>query len=304
MKLVLSGRQSADLGVPVVPLSRLHAAPAIALLSRLGSRVLLGVRAAGCQLSRGGGFDVVVAPATSVSSAVDASNEAVSSNARPRVIRSAALVLAVPAWEAAVIAPPELAGEAARWARLEPSPEISVHVVYGNRVTSLPFAAVVDSPVRWVMDKTGPAGLHTGQYLAASVPAAGSIVDLPASRLRAELLPELERLFPETSDADVEDFFITRERRALIRQIPGAQRLRASQTGLPRLALAGAWTDTGWPDTMEGAVRSGLRAAWRVLLEMGGGSPAGFEAAAGNTGLPGDGATAQAGGPASLAPAR
>jgi squalene-associated FAD-dependent desaturase len=309
MRTLLSGRQNADLGVPVVPLSRLHAAPAIALLSRLGSRVLLGVRAAGCRLSRDGGFDIVVAPAAPVTGAVDASSDEHSASARPRVIRSAALVLAVPAWEAAAIAPPELATDAARWASLKPSPVVSVHVVYSRPVTSLPFAAVVDSPVRWVMDKTGPAGLHTGQYLAASVPDAGSYVDLPASRLRAELLPELERLFPAAADADIEDFFTTRERRALIRQIPGSERLRARQPGLRGLALAGAWTDTGWPDTMEGAVRSGLRAAWKVLSELAGAGfasygPVGYLPAASTTGLPGHDAAAQAGGPASLAPAR
>jgi len=319
MRRMLSSRQNTDLGVPLVPLSRLHAAPAVALLSRLGCRVLPGVRAAGCQLSRDGGFDIVVAPAAPVAGAVEAGGSAPTGSARPRVIRSAALVLAVPAWEAAVIAPPELATQAAHWARFEPSPVVSVHVVYGSPVTSLPFAAVVDSPVRWVMDKTGPAGLHTGQYLAASVPDARSYVDLPASRLRAELLPELERLFPAATDADVEDFFTTRERRALIRQIPGSERLRASQPVLRGLALAGAWTDTGWPDTMEGAVRSGLRAAWKVLSELAGGGvashglaghgltgygPAGYLPDASTAGLAGHDAAAQGGGPASLAPAR
>jgi hypothetical protein len=59
----------------------------------------------------------------------------------------------------------------------------------------------------------------------------------------------------------VTEFFVTRERRATFRQVPGTARLRPkSATALPGLALAGAWTDTGWPDTMEGAVRSGLNA--------------------------------------------
>jgi uncharacterized protein with NAD-binding domain and iron-sulfur cluster len=168
-----------------------------------------------------------------------------------------------------VVAPAELSREAERWARLEALPVLSLHVIYGSPVTRLPYAAVVNSPVRWVVDKTGPAGLHTGQYLAASVPAAENYVDLPASRLRGELLREIERLFPAATDAEVQDFFITRERRALIRQVPGSQRLRASQpAGLPGLALAGAWTSTGWPDTMEGAVRSGHTAALKVLSEL------------------------------------
>jgi squalene-associated FAD-dependent desaturase len=259
---LFSARGSADIGVPAVPLSKLHSAPAAALLSRLGARVLLGVRAAAIQLSGRGGYDIWLDPA-----APGGADNALGGG--PSALHAAGLVLAVPAWEAAVLAPPELSREAERWTRLEALPVLSMHVIYGSPVTRLPYAAAVGSPVRWVIDKTGPAGLHVGQYLAASVPAADSYVDLPASRLRAELLPELERLFPAAADAEVQDFFITRERRALIRQVPGSQRLRASQPpGLPGLALAGAWTSTGWPDTMEGAVRSGHRAALKVLSEL------------------------------------
>jgi hypothetical protein len=59
----------------------------------------------------------------------------------------------------------------------------------------------------------------------------------------------------------VTEFFVTRERHATFRGVPGTARLRpAAGTDLPGLVLAGAWTATGWPDTMEGAVRSGLNA--------------------------------------------
>jgi squalene-associated FAD-dependent desaturase len=265
IRAAMTGRRNADIGIPLVPLSRLHASPAVTLLSRLGSRILLGVRASGCQLSRRGGYEVAVAPAAPGGSAGPVSS------ARPLVVRAAAVVLAVPAWEAAALAPAELAADAAIWARLAPSPVVSLHVFYAGRVTPLQFAAAADSPVRWVIDKSGPAGLRAGQYLAASVPAADRFVDLPSSRLGAELLPELERLFPAAADVEVEDFFTTRERRAFIRQAPGVQQLRARQPTLPGLALAGAWTDTGWPDTMEGAVRSGLGAAWKVLGDVAGG---------------------------------
>ena len=258
---VLSGRGSADIGVPAVPLSRLHSGPAEALLARLGARVLLGVRAAAIQLSGRGGYDIWLDPTA-------AGSQGAVFGHGPSALHAAGVVLAVPAWEAAVLAT-ELSGEADRWARLEAAPVLSLHVIYGSPVTSLPYAAVLDSPVRWVVDKTGPAGLHVGQYLAATVPAAGGYVDLPASRLREKLLPELERLFPAAADAEVQDFFMTRERRAVIRHVPGSQRLRASQpAGLQGLALAGAWTSTGWPDTMEGAVRSGHGAALKVLSDL------------------------------------
>jgi hypothetical protein len=152
-----------------------------------------------------------------------------------------------------------------QWRELATSPIVNVHVIYDRRVTRLPFAAAVDSPVQWVFDRTGSSGLRSGQYLAVSLSAADGYVDVPASALRERFLPAMADLFPAARDARVTDFFVTRERRATLRQVPGCERLRPrAATALPGLVLAGAWTDTGWPDTMEGAVRSGLNAA-RVL---------------------------------------
>ena len=75
-------------------------------------------------------------------------------------------------------------------------------------------------------------------------------------------MPALAQLFPAAREAQVAEFFVTRERRATFRQAPGTARLRpGAGTQLPGLVLAGAWTNTGWPDTMESAVRSGLAAA-------------------------------------------
>ncbi len=87
-------------------------------------------------------------------------------------------------------------------------------------------------------------------------------MDVPAAALREQFVPALAELFPAAREAQVTEFFVTRERRATFRQAPGTARLRpAAATNLPGLVLAGAWTETGWPDTMEGAVRSGLAAA-------------------------------------------
>jgi hypothetical protein len=154
-----------------------------------------------------------------------------------------------------------------QWQELATSPIVNVHVIYDRRVTRLPFAAAVDSPVQWVFDRTGPSGLRSGQYLAVSLSAADGYVDVPAPALRERFLPAMADLFPAARDARVTDFFVTRERRATLRQVPGCERLRpGAATARPGLVLAGAWTDTGWPDTMEGAVRSGLNAA-RVLRQ-------------------------------------
>jgi uncharacterized protein with NAD-binding domain and iron-sulfur cluster len=66
----------------------------------------------------------------------------------------------------------------------------------------------------------------------------------------------------------VEEFFVTREKHATFRQAAGSARLRPGpRTAAPGVLLAGAWTATGWPDTMESAVRSGINAA-RVAQEQ------------------------------------
>ena len=170
----------------------------------------------------------------------------------PEAIKAASVVLAVPAWAAASLVPAELTADTASWGQLKPSPVISVHVIYGTQVTRLPFAMTAGSPLRWITDKTRSAGLHTGQYLAASVPLAEQLVDEPPAGIRAQILPELARLFPDAASAKVEDFFVTRERSATFRPAPGSRELRPGHsTRLAGLALAGAWTDTGWPDTME-----------------------------------------------------
>ena len=105
-------------------------------------------------------------------------------------------------------------------------------------------------------------GAARPQYLAISLSAADEYVDLPAAALREQFAPALAELFPAAREAQVTEFFVTRERRATFRQAPGTARLRpGAGTELPGLVLAGAWTDTGWPDTMESAVRSGLAAA-------------------------------------------
>jgi hypothetical protein len=100
------------------------------------------------------------------------------------------------------------------------------------------------------------------QYLAISLSAADEYVDVPAAALREQFVPALADLFPAARQAQVTEFFVTRERRATFRQAPGTAGLRPpAATNLPGLVLAGAWTATGWPDTMESAVRSGLAAA-------------------------------------------
>jgi squalene-associated FAD-dependent desaturase len=256
---LLGARDAADIGMAKVPLGRLHADATAALLERLGAQVRLGARAASIERLAGGGFRVGLSRGEEIQSPEAAGQSVVAD----------AVVLAVPAEQASRLAGPAGVAQAASWAGLGYSPILNVHVIYDRRVTDLPFAAGVDSPVQWVFDKTSQAGVKAGQYLAVSISAADDVIDVPTAELRQLFVPALEQLFPAAAGAPIRDFFVTRERRATFRQAPGSGALRpGAATSVPGLALAGAWTSTGWPDTMEGAVRSGHAAAQQLSREL------------------------------------
>ncbi|MGO8723788.1 MAG: hydroxysqualene dehydroxylase HpnE [Acidimicrobiales bacterium] len=152
--------------------------------------------------------------------------------------------------------------------RLGASPIVNVHLVLDRKVTELPLAACVDSPVQFVFDRTASSGVDSGQCLAVSLSAADSYIARGSSELVSMFLEALRELFPLARQARLVDAVVTRERAATFRAVPGTRALRPrSRTKAPGVFLAGAWCDTGWPATMEGAVRSGQQAA-REALEL------------------------------------
>src|SRR5439155_11761361 len=178
-----------------------------------------------------------------------------------------AVVVATPHDRAAELLPMGAVPDAAALASLGSSPIVNVHVVYDRRVMDVPLAAGLDRPVQWVFDRTEQSGLDRGQYLAVSISGADREITEPTADLRERFLPALASLFPRARGARVERFFVTREPHATFRQVPGSGALRpGARTGVSGLFLAGAWTDTGWPATMEGAVRSGFAAAREALV--------------------------------------
>ncbi|HEX4091213.1 MAG TPA: hydroxysqualene dehydroxylase HpnE, partial [Trebonia sp.] len=278
---LLGDAGAADIGVPALSLGELHGAAAARLLAKLGASVRLSTKVAAIE-QKGDEFLVRLGRGTQASTdagdvdadadqqedadltaAVEGGVEAASG----AVLVADAVVLAVPHEQAARLIPPgALPAETVDgWAGLGAAPIVNLHVRYDRTVMDVPFAAAVDSPVQWVFDRTRISGMHArgddGQYLAVSLSAADPYVNMSVAELREMFVPALAELFPEARAATVTEFFVTRERRATFRQVPGTARLRPpAATALPGLALAGSWTDTGWPDTMEGAVRSGLNA--------------------------------------------
>ncbi len=171
-------------------------------------------------------------------------------------------VLAVPHDEAADLLPEGALAPGVDPRALGVSPIVNLHVVYDRQVTPHAFAAAVDSPVQWVFDRTASARVRDGQYLAVSLSGADGFDEKTSDELRDAFLPALADVFPEAARAEVLSFFVTREPRATFRGVPGTAHHRPGPvTNVPGLFLAGAWTNTGWPATMESAVRSGHAAA-------------------------------------------
>ncbi len=148
------------------------------------------------------------------------------------------------------------------------SPIVNVHLVLDRRVTDLPFCATVGSPAQFVFDRTDASGLDpsTGQVLAISLSGADDYVGRRPEDLIDTFFSAVGDLFPAARRARLLDGVVTREQTATFRGRPGQAALRpGARTGRPGLFLAGSWCDTGWPATMEGAVRSGTAAVATAL---------------------------------------
>jgi squalene-associated FAD-dependent desaturase len=175
------------------------------------------------------------------------------------------IVVAVPPRMAHEVAPDALPHEPG----LNAAPIVNVHLWYDRPIMDEPFEAVLESPAQWVfnrsaMDHDGaPEGEH---HLAVSISGARGEVEVPRDALAAAIRDEVEALYPRARDAELVASAVVKEPRATFAAAPGqASRRPGAATPVPGVALAGAWTDTGWPATMEGAVRSGIRAARHVL---------------------------------------
>ncbi|MBJ7457268.1 MAG: FAD-dependent oxidoreductase [Thermoleophilia bacterium] len=150
---------------------------------------------------------------------------------------------------------------------LESSPIVNVHVWYDRPVMDEAFTAVVDSPVQWIFNRTAMGDRAEGaHHLAVSISGARREIDVPRPELAAQVRQELAHLLPRARAAGVVASAVVKEPHATFAARPGQAALRpGTRTAVPGVVLAGAWTATGWPATMEGAVRSGIRAAREAI---------------------------------------
>ena len=243
---LLDRSDGGDIGWSRVPLGELHGAIAARALEAAGIETVLGSPVGAIGRAPLGAFTV-------------------SSGARSVVVD--AVILATPLRVSASIGASIGSVAGAREAEaLGTSPIVNVHLVLDRKVTDLPLAACVDSPVQFVFDHTVASGAKSGQCLVISLSAADSYMATGSPELVSTFFEALRELFPAARQARLVDAIVTREKAATFRAVPGTAAFRPpTNTEVPGLFLAGAWCDTGWPATMEGAVRSGQQAASQAL---------------------------------------
>jgi squalene-associated FAD-dependent desaturase len=173
-------------------------------------------------------------------------------------------ISAVPFERVATIAP-ELAAELAPdLAEFEHSPITGIHLWFDRPITDLPHATLLDRTIQWMFNKS------RGRYIELVVSASRGLVETKREDVIALALRELAEFFPAVKQASLEKSHVVKEIRATFSAKPGLEAHRpVSRTSIGNLFLAGDWTRSGWPATMEGAVRSGYLAAEAVTAEAG-----------------------------------
>jgi zeta-carotene desaturase len=148
------------------------------------------------------------------------------------------------------------------------SPITTVHLWFDRQVSELDHAVLLDTRIQWMFHKSRIRrwAANRGSYLELVISASWPELELGRQQILASALEEAEVFFPKIREAQLLKSGVLKEARATFSVTPGLDAFRPSQqTGLPGLFLAGDWTQTEWPSTMEGATRSGRLAAGAVV---------------------------------------
>ncbi|MBU6309400.1 MAG: hydroxysqualene dehydroxylase HpnE [Planctomycetes bacterium] len=233
----LAHRDAADLIVPTEPLGRLF-----------GERLVRWLEAAGVVVSGG----VIV---TEIERTAD--GRAVAVRCGEESIACDAVVLAVP-WKAAGRLVPDVVPNVAE--HLAGSPITAVHLWFDRDVIDVPHAVLVGRVSQWVFRGEAEAGSRG--HCQVVISASRGLMQGDRQKLVDQVVAELREVFPAALGAELRDAKVVTDPTAVLSVRPGVDAQRpAATTGVPNLFLAGDWTATGWPSTMEGAIRSGRIAA-------------------------------------------
>jgi squalene-associated FAD-dependent desaturase len=238
-KAFLSNASAFGIGVPAVPLADLYASCAenIEVRTRCtaGEIYIRGGRVAAVRLEGGG------------------------------EVAADYYLLAVPFDRLLKIIPADLRQkeEFAKIANLSVSPITGVHMWFDREIMKEPFLTSVDQTIQWVFNRTG-------SYVQIVISASRALSNRSQHEIVDICRRDLADLLPAADEAQLTRAVVIRENSATFSPSPRSDRWRPSQkTSIPNLFLAGDWTETGWPATMEGAVRSGYLAAEGILAAAG-----------------------------------
>ncbi|MBI3111680.1 MAG: FAD-dependent oxidoreductase [Ignavibacteriales bacterium] len=262
----LGARENSSLLIPRVGLSELLVDPALKFLESRGSSIRMGVGVDGMEVREG----------------------------RVRSVRSGsetfevdAVIAAVPYYALDVIAPglstPGEKQSPGEETAFESSPIITINLWFDKPVMEQEFVALLDSRVHWVFNKSrilasrkeeGRLQMAEGrlqktdgrQYVSLVISGASGYVEMEKEEIVRIALEDLRYVFPEVGHAKLVHSLVVKEKRATFSPTPWVESLRpSSQTRLQNLFLAGDWTNTGYPATIEGAVMSGRKAAELIV---------------------------------------
>lgn len=159
----------------------------------------------------------------------------------------------------------------AQLAEIPTSPISSVHLWLDSPITELPHAVILDRVSQWIFNH-GRQQLGDSQayYYQVVISASDDLIGRGGEQIVRHVLEELGEIFPDQEQVSLVDWQVVTERKAVFSATPQTEAIRPPQaTSLPGFALAGDWTATDWPSTMEGAIRSGYLAAEAILRKYG-----------------------------------
>jgi squalene-associated FAD-dependent desaturase len=156
-------------------------------------------------------------------------------------------------------------------ARFETSPITGIHLWFDRQITNLDHAVLLDRTIQWMFHKSKLLGRNeNGSYVELVVSSSKTLVENSRAEIIELALTELREFFPGARAANLVKSTVIKEVHATYSPRPGVDVYRPhAETVWPRVFLAGDWTATGWPATMEGAVRSGYMAAESVARAAG-----------------------------------
>ncbi|HYN09242.1 MAG TPA: hydroxysqualene dehydroxylase HpnE [Vicinamibacterales bacterium] len=249
--------EDSAIGMSSVPLDELYADPALRLIESAGGAVLKR-SAARIHVDSQGAIDCVETGATRIHTSV--------------------VVSAVP-WHALgriwLDAPPAaIQSLIEHAAALGSSPIVTVNLWYGGAVMSEPFIGLIGGPMHWVFDKSAILALHRSNgaagksgHLSIVASGAAELAEMDNAAITAAARRQLEQALPRTAATRFLRSVVVREHRATFSLAPGGPPRPKATTNLRGFYLAGDWTDTGLPGTIEGAVQSGRTAAELVMRD-------------------------------------